>query len=121
MSGIRRSIPSVLVVAAPLLVGLASSCGTGEQTSTHEVYVRLDCGKCHGYDREGARTAPPLKGLASRWDREGLVEYLRDPAAVTREKPRIALRNEEFPLKMPAFANVAEGDLIDLADYLLKD
>ncbi len=104
-----------------LIVGLlASACGDNT-TNTNDIYVRFECGKCHGQNREGARTAPPLTGLASRWSEAGLVEYMQHPQQVTRDTPHITLRNEQYPLKMPSYAAAAESDLANLARFLLND
>jgi hypothetical protein len=120
MKGRRLPSPTVIAVSAMAAGLLGLSCGNGERVSTHEVYVRLECGKCHGAGLEGTRTAPPLTGLASRWDRAGLEEYLRHPQRVTERNPHIALRNERYPLKMPSFADAAGSELSELADFLLS-
>jgi cytochrome c2 len=115
-----RVLPGAITAAAAL-IAIASACGTDDWTTTNEIYVRFECGKCHGHDREGARTAPPLTGtgLASRWTETGLVEYLKDPQGVTRKNAHITLRNEQYPLKMPSYAAATQTDLTDLARFLL--
>jgi len=115
----RSHVVTASVLAATAVVGLASGCG-GAGKPANQVYVRLECGKCHGQHREGSRTAPPLTGLASRWTEDGLVAYFRDPQGVTRDTPRITLRNEQYPLKMPSYAAASEEDLTRLARYLLS-
>jgi len=120
MRGSRSRISSVYAVGAVIVGLFASACGNNT-TNTNDIYVRFECGKCHGQNREGARTAPPLTELASRWSETGLVEYMQDPQQVTRETPRITLRNEQYPLKMPSYAAAAESDLENLARFLLND
>jgi len=109
MRGSRSRISSVYAVGAVIVGLFASACGNNT-TNTNDIYVRFECGKCHGQNREGARTAPPLTELASRWSETGLVET-----------PRITLRNEQYPLKMPSYAAAAESDLENLARFLLND
>ncbi len=120
MERLRARVLPGAIVAASAVVAIASACGN-HQTTTNDIYVRFECGKCHGHNRQGARTAPPLTGLASRWNETGLVEYMQDPQQVTRETPHITLRNEQYPLKMPSYAAAAESDLANLARFLLND
>jgi cytochrome c553 len=115
----------VCVGTAAAAVVITTACADGAGTNTtgitkHAVYLRLECGKCHGHALEGARTAPPLTGLSSWWDEAGLLEYLRSPEEVTRANPRVAMRNEQYPLKMPSFASVEEAELVDLTRFLLE-
>jgi cytochrome c553 len=117
----RAGVLAAAIVAMAATLAVTTACGNGAGGSANHVYVRFECGKCHGDDREGARTAPPLTGLAPRWTEASLIEYMRDPQGVTRDTPRITLRNEQYPLKMPSYAAAAESDLSELARFLLTD
>jgi mono/diheme cytochrome c family protein len=87
-----------------------------------QVYERLDCQSCHGFRREGKRTAPPLTGLVQYWSEEDMIRYLEDPAPVVEATPRLAYRLEQYPIAMPGYADKAsEEELQELARYMLTD
>jgi quinoprotein glucose dehydrogenase len=60
------------------------------------------CAACHGLDRVGAGTCPPLRGLRHRMNAEAIHALLRSG------------RNS-----MPAQPDMSEADIQSLADYLL--
>jgi len=77
-------------VAAPVILVLAACGASGPAPGTPEAfYVDLGCAKCHGNEREGLRSGPPLDNLQDRWREESLVEYFRDPKAVMEATPRL--------------------------------
>jgi mono/diheme cytochrome c family protein len=90
------------------------------KAETNDVYVRLECGACHGDNRQGSEGAPPLVDLAQRWDQASLVAFLKDPQGMGEANPHIAYREEPYPLQMPAFGGVEEAELEDLARFLLE-
>jgi len=50
-------------VAAPVILVLAACGASGPAPGTPEAfYVDLGCAKCHGNEREGLRSGPPLGG-----------------------------------------------------------
>ena len=64
-----RSVYAIFAVCAVAVLVLAACGVTGPKAGTPEaLYVDLGCAKCHGEDREGQRSGPPLNALA---DREG--------------------------------------------------
>ena len=116
----RRIVYSFFTVAAVALLTLVA-CGAGgpEAGSAEALYVDLGCAKCHGDERQGQRSGPPLNALADRWQEESLVEYLTDPKAVMEVNPRLKYMAEEFPIVMPAYPETPEEDLRKLATFIL--
>jgi len=105
------------------LVGLALvACGaSGPAPGTPEaLYVDLGCAKCHGANRDGQRSGPPLRALAERWTEDSLLEYLADPKAVMETNPRLKYMAENFPIMMPAYPHTPEEDLRRLAQFILS-
>jgi len=116
----NRSVYASFFVAT--LVGLAlAACGaSGPAPGTPEaLYVDLGCSKCHGANRDGQRSGPPLKALADRWTEDSLLEYLADPKAVMETNPRLKYMAENFPIMMPAYPNASQEDLRKLAQFIL--
>jgi hypothetical protein len=125
--------------ASLLLVLAASGCGSGDPTpppglgesqlAGWQAYIDLNCGSCHGDQRQGQRSGPALLGLDRYWTNETLVEYLSDPDAVVSADPRLKYKAEKFSIGMPAasakspgYAAAARAEKLDrLADYLLID
>ena len=120
----------IVVVAVSITIALAFACKRGEDNyiqekvdltgkSPEQVYVALNCAKCHGADHEGQRTAPALAGLATRWNEDQLVAYLRNPKAVQAANPRLAYLAERYPIEMPAYPHTDEQALRELTGWLL--
>jgi len=104
--------------------------GLGEvQLAGWRAYVDLNCASCHGEDREGKRSGPPLVGLAENWTADTIVSYLLDPDAMVRANPRLAYRAEQYAIGMPKVSGKTPGyadrageeTLRALAGYLLAD
>jgi cytochrome c551/c552 len=109
-------------VAVPAILVLAACGAPGPEPGTPEAfYVDLGCAKCHGNEREGLRSGPPLDNLQDRWREESLVEYFKDPKAVMEATPRLKYMAEKYPIVMPAFPNTSDDDLFALARYVLGD
>lgn len=94
-----------------------------------QTYVDLDCASCHGANREGKRSGPPLNGLAEHWSAEQLARYLADPDAMVKTNPRLAYKAEQYAIAMPAVSGKSPGyagkvddvKLAALAEYMLVD
>ena len=90
-------------------------------------YVALDCARCHGENREGTRTAPPLVGLAEHWTAEELVSYFQDPNAMVKTDARLNRLAGRYTVQMPPVSAKAPGysdrdrQLEELAKYMLVD
>ena len=130
MSRLSRYL--VVMAAIGLVAALALSCGESKPTPPPglsetqmvgwQAYVSLNCGSCHGDDREGKRSGPVLAELDTHWTPDELVRYLGDPPAMIKTIPRLAYKAENYPIAMPAYADKADAAALQaLADYLLVD
>jgi cytochrome c553 len=115
-----RSVYTFFVVGAIVCLVL-TACGVSgpPKGSAEALYVDLGCVKCHGENRQGQRSGPPLIALADHWQEESLLEYLADPKAVMEKNPRLKYMAEDFPIMMPAYRDTAEEDLRKLAQLML--
>ena len=116
-----RSVYAAFAVGA-LTVLVFAACGvSGPAPGTPEaLYIDLGCAKCHGVDRQGQRSGPPLNALADRWQEESLLEYFNDPKAVMESNPRLKYMAENFPIVMPGYPDTNEDDLRRLAQFILS-
>ena len=119
-----RSVYAAFTVGAVGAVAILvlAACGvTGPKAGSPEaLYVDLGCAKCHGENREGQRSGPPLVALTDRWQEESLLEYFKDPKAVMEDNPRLKYMAEGFPIVMPAYPDTSEEDLRKLAQFILS-
>jgi mono/diheme cytochrome c family protein len=133
----RRSIAAALSAICAIL--LALGCGSGQPTpppglnetqlAGWQAYVDLKCAGCHGDNREGKRSGPPLTGLSEHWTPDELVLYLSDPDAVVKANPRLAYKAEKYAISMPAISGKAPGyadkatpeALAAIAEYMMVD
>jgi len=116
----NRSVEtSCLVFAATILV--VAACGTPapKAGSPEALYINLGCAKCHGDNREGQRSGPPLDALEDRWQEESLLEYFTDPKAVMEVNPRLKYMAESYPIVMPGYPDTSEEDLRKLAKFIV--
>jgi cytochrome c553 len=111
---------SFLVMAATLLVVAACGAPAPKTGSPEALYISLGCAKCHGDNREGQRSGPPLDALEDRWQEESLLEYFSDPKAVMEGNPRLKYMAESFPIVMPGYPDTSEEDLRKLARFVLE-
>ena len=116
-----RSVYAIFAVGAVAVLVLAACGASGPRAGTPEaLYVDLGCAKCHGENREGQRSGPPLNALADRWQEESLLEYFIDPKAVMENNPRLKYMAEGYPIVMPAYPDTSEEDLRKLAQFILS-
>ena len=116
-----RSGYAIFAVGAIAVLVLAACGVTGPKAGTPEaLYVDLGCAKCHGENRQGQRSGPPLNALADRWQEDSLLEYFVDPKAVMENNPRLKYMAEGFPIVMPAYPDTSEEDLRKLAQFILS-
>ncbi len=120
---------TTLAAAATCLLAVAG-CGSPyadlppEQRAVAErgrqLYDQFTCGRCHGEDRSGQRTAPPLTGMAAHWDEPTLIRYLRDPESERGRHARLLQLRDTYTLTMPATPG-SDQELHELAAYLFLD
>jgi cytochrome c2 len=108
-----RFVYAAFVVGAVAVIGTAACGGNGgpEAGTPEGLYVSLGCAKCHGADREGMRSGPPLENLADRWQEATLIEYLREPKVFVESNPRLKYLDEQYPIAMPPYPKTPEEDL----------
>ncbi|MCK9279989.1 MAG: cytochrome c [Melioribacteraceae bacterium] len=76
------------------------------------------CQSCHGEDFNGTTLAPALASLKDHWDRDGLINYLRNPSSYSGDK-RFEAYKAQYRSIMPSYGNVDVKDLGKIADFLL--
>jgi hypothetical protein len=92
---------------------------SSEELSAPDLISRLGCKSCHGNDLDGTKMGPGLTNVSEYWNRDELINYLRNPNSYM-EKERFRKFREEYPgILMPSFGNVEVKDLGRIADYLL--
>ncbi|MCK9210848.1 MAG: cytochrome c [Ignavibacteriaceae bacterium] len=93
---------------------MASSDASGEV-----LVKQFNCTTCHGVDLQGTNMAPALVGLKSYYDRDKLINYLRNPNAYL-EQDRFKEYKDKFKnIVMPAYGNKDVKELGKITDYLL--
>lgn len=77
------------------------------------------CQTCHGQDLKGTVMAPTLMNLAKNYDRDRLINYLRNPNSFM-DSDRFKEFKEKYKnIVMPAYNNKDIKELGKVADYLL--
>lgn len=104
----------------PMTQQESSSNTQYEGASGKDLLVTFGCTTCHGADVNGTNLAPGLAGLKKHYDRDKLINYLRNPQSFMDDS-----RFTEFKLKykniaMPSFNNKDVKELGKIADYLLS-
>ena len=116
-----RCVYASIAVAAVALLTLAACGASGPPAGSAEaLYIDLGCAKCHGDNREGQRSGPPLVKIADHWDESELLEYLKSPKTFVENNPRLSYLGEQYPIAMPAYAETGDEDLRKLADFILN-
>jgi mono/diheme cytochrome c family protein len=100
--------------------GQNESSGQPGEVSAAALIDRGGCASCHGADLSGTRNAPTLIGLRAFYDRDKLINYLRNPNSFM-ESDRFRAYKEQYKnIVMPAYNNYDVKDLGKIADYLLE-
>jgi cytochrome c2 len=116
-----RAVYATFAVGAFAILVLAACGPSGPKPGTPEaLYVDLGCFKCHGENRQGQRSGPPLVKIIDHWDEESLLEYLKNPKTFVQSNPRLSYLGEQYPIAMPAYGNIDEKDLRKLAEFILN-
>jgi cytochrome c553 len=116
-----RTVYALFAVGALAALVLAA-CGAPapEPGSPEALYIDLGCARCHGDNRQGQRSGPPLVRIKDHWDEAELLEYLKNPKTFVVANPRLSYLDEQFPIAMPAYAATSEEDLRKLAEFILN-
>ena len=82
---------------------------------------RTNCGGCHAVNK--VLSAPALKDFHTRgpWgDRKELYAWIKNPAAYMAKDPYTQGLKADYNQMMPGFANLTNGEIDAIADYLIK-
>lgn len=93
----------------------ASSDAGGE-----ELVKQFNCNSCHGSALQGTKMAPALVGLKTYYNRDKLINYLRNPNAYLEEDRFKEYKGKFKNIVMPAYGNKDVKELGKIADYLLE-
>lgn len=80
---------------------------------------QFNCSGCHGSDLQGTTMAPALVGLKKYYDRDKLINYLRNPNSYLEEERFKEYKGKFKNIVMPAYGNKDVKELGKIADYLL--
>lgn len=93
---------------------------SNENLSGEQLMSNFGCLNCHGANLEGTPMGPALVNLKELWNRDNLINYLRNPNSFMSQK-RFQEYREKYPnMLMPAYGNKDVKDLGKIADYLLS-
>ncbi len=115
-----RLVYAAFAVGAIAVVLVACGAAGPKPGTPEALFVDLGCAKCHGDNREGQRSGPPLIKIIDHWNEESLLQYLRDPKTFVESNPRLSYLDEQYPIAMPAYADTNEEDLRKLAQFILN-
>ena len=91
-----------------------------ENISGKDLIGRIGCHNCHGTDLAGTVKGPSLAGINKYWNRDQLINYLRNPNSFMSSE-RFKDYKEKFPnVMMPSYNNIDVKDLGKIAEYLLQ-
>jgi mono/diheme cytochrome c family protein len=91
-----------------------------EEKSTQQIYLDADCVTCHGANQEGTENGPSLKNLSTKWTKQEIISYLRNPDDFKNDDRILALNSKYPDSFMPNYNNMDIKDLGKLADLLLQ-
>lgn len=92
---------------------------SNENLSGQQLMNNFGCLNCHGAHLEGTPMGPALVNLKELWNRDNLINYLRNPNSFMSQK-RFQEYREKYPnMLMPSYGNKDVKDLGKIADYLL--
>lgn len=90
------------------------------ELSGAQLMNNFGCLNCHGSDLQGSSMGPELKGLTEFWNRDRLINYLRNPNSYI-DSDRLKEYKKKYPnMIMPSYGNKDIKDLGKIADYLLE-
>lgn len=93
----------------------------GQMAAGKRLYGQVGCVACHGPDpMKPAEDDVPLPPLAAKWSRDGLVEFLRDPAAMRPGTTMPSLQLEDVQARALAAYLLAEQIERDARGELLQ-
>ena len=67
----------------------------------HKLYQARQCASCHGDNREGTKSGPPLKNLGQFWEIDDLEKFLQSPGYYLDGNKRLIEVGRKYNLLMP--------------------
>lgn len=93
---------------------------SNNEIAAEQLVTRLNCTNCHGGDLAGSAMAPSLHGLKNSWNRDNLINYLRNPSAYMSSEKFKEYKDKYKNVVMPSYNNIEVKELGKIADYLLS-
>ncbi len=78
------------------------------------------CITCHGSELQGTKIAPALSDLKKFWNRDKLINYLRNPSSFGTDERFVQYKEKYKNIVMPSYNNIDVKELGKIADYLLS-
>lgn len=134
-----RRIDYFFILLSGSILWILSGCGftpekeaTANKTKMNDVYARGElsaqrgmqlfnehCASCHNFTEN--QIGPSLAGVTSEVNKEWLVAFINDPAAVIKSGDERAVKNfEKYKLYMPAFPMLKGDDVEHLLGFIHK-
>ncbi|MBA4251601.1 MAG: hypothetical protein C0425_07670 [Chlorobiaceae bacterium] len=104
------------------LTTLSENYGTTQSNvPTGDILVKqFTCTTCHGGNLQGTAMGPTLYNLSEHYDRDKLINYLRNPQSFIASDRMKAFREKYKNVIMPSYNNKDVKELGKIADYLLQ-
>jgi len=80
---------------------------------------QIGCVSCHGAELQGTKMAPALQNMKENWNRDNLINYLRNPSAFGTDQRFVEFKEKYKNIVMPSYNNIDIKNLGKIADYLL--
>ncbi|WP_339695453.1 cytochrome c3 family protein [uncultured Marixanthomonas sp.] len=95
----------------------ASAEGSGGDVAAGENLFKANCAACHKLDRKA--TGPALRGVADKYDRDWLYEWIKDSQAMIKsgDPQAVKLFEEHNNSVMTAFPQLSNGDIDNILAY----
>jgi len=97
----------------------SSETMASQDLSGEALVKQFNCTSCHGSNLQGTTMAPALVKLSSYYDRDKLINYLRNPNDYLEQDRFKQYKNKFKNIVMPAYGNNDVKELGKIADYLL--
>ncbi|PIQ08317.1 MAG: hypothetical protein COW71_12445 [Ignavibacteriales bacterium CG18_big_fil_WC_8_21_14_2_50_31_20] len=89
------------------------------QINAEKLISQNKCLTCHGRDLGGSGMGPSLTNLSDNWEKDALINYLKDPSSFL-NIARMAVLREKYGSDMPAVKNLSNDEISAIAEFLLK-
>ena len=84
-----------------------------------EIYAVAGCISCHGTERMGGSSGPPLTDLSATWTESNLAAYFENPKKWIAKDARLQSLDKNYSSSMPSFEYLNLQERQRLAQWLL--